>query len=554
MRGCGEGSRPACAGAGRAVRRLAIRRLAIRRLAIRRLAIRRLAMLLPAMLLPAAGCHLGPDYARPQQAVPESYLAAPPGAAAGGWPDAAWWRGFGSPELDALVGLAQAHNQDIAAAVARVVQADAQVRQAGAALLPTLSATGTYQYQRTGYVQGIGSLSSLSGGSAALLGGSTGGSHYEDFRTYTGELTVSYEVDFWGRVRAAAQSARASAVYSRFDAQTTALTVVSNVASTWFNALADRDRLAIAQHNVADAEATLRVIRGRLEVGTANALDVAQEAAQVATQRALVPNLRSQMRQQVIALGILVGAPPEAIPQRYLEAPGTLETLALPAVSAGLPSALLTRRPDVAAAEAQLVAANASVQGARAAFFPQVQLTAAGGLESGAFAALFGPGSLLLQAGASLTQPIFDGGTLRGQLDQAKGRAQELVADYRKAVLQAFTDVDTALTAYRFATEQEALQRAAVTVAQRAADIARAQLLAGTADVTTVLQAQITLYTAEDTLAQVRLLRFQSLLNVFKALGGGWAEGAGPIQDQFPGLSPGLLPGGVALPVGGNVR
>jgi NodT family efflux transporter outer membrane factor (OMF) lipoprotein len=501
--------------------------------------------LLLALLSLAGGCDLGPDYARPSQDVPAHYLAAAPDGSGAAWPAEDWWRGFGSPQLDALIAQARAGNQDIAAAVARVVQADAQLRQAGAALLPTLSATGSYQYQRTGYVQGVGSVGSLGG---ASLG--AGGSHYEEFRTYTGEFSASYQLDFWGKARAATESARASAAYSRFDAQTTALTVVTNVADTWFTALAYQDRLAVAERNVADAETVLRVIRGRLDVGTANALDVAQEEAQVATQRASVPNLRSQMRQQVIALGILVGQPPEAIPAAYLNGPGSLTTLALPSVSPGIPSDLLARRPDVAAAEAQLIAANASVKQARAAFFPQLQLTAAGGVESGALAALFGPGSALLQLGGSLTQPIFDGGTLRGQLEQARGRAQELVADYRRAVLQAFTDVDTALTAYEYATEQESLQRRAVAVAQRAAEVARAQLLAGTVDVTTVLQAQTTLYTAQDTLAQVRLVRFQSLLNLYKALGGGWPLGALAIPPQGPGT----IAGGVALPVGGNVH
>jgi NodT family efflux transporter outer membrane factor (OMF) lipoprotein len=499
--------------------------------------------LLLAVLSLASGCDLGPDYARPSQYVPAHYLAATSDGSGAAWPAEDWWRGFGSPQLDALIAQARAGNQDIAAAVARVVQADAQLRQAGAALLPTLSATGSYQYQRTGYVQGVGSVAPLNG----VL---PGGSRYEEFRTYTAQFSASYQLDFWGKARAATESARASAAYSRFDAQTTALTVVTNVANTWFTALAYQDRLAVAERNVADAETVLRVIQGRLAVGTANALDVAQEEAQVATQRASVPNLRSQMRQQVIALGILVGQPPEAIPAAYLNGPGSLTTLALPAVSPGIPSDLLARRPDVAAAEAQLIAANASVKQARAAFFPQLQLTAAGGLESGALAALFGPGSALLQLGGSLTQPIFDGGTLRGQLEQARGRAQELVADYRRAVLQAFTDVDTALTAYHYATEQENLQRRAVAVAQRAAEVARAQLLAGTVDVTTVLQAQTTLYTAQDTLAQVRLVRFQSLLNLYKALGGGWPLGALAIPPQGPGT----IAGGVALPVGGNVH
>jgi len=234
--------------------------------------------------------------------------------------------------------------------------------------------------------------------------------------------------------------------------------------------------------------------------------------------------------------------------------PGTLTALALPAVAPGLPSALLRRRPDVAEAEAQLVAAHFSVAVARAAFFPTIQLTASGGFANAALNTLFTPGGTIAALAAGLTQPIFDAGTLRGQLEQARGRYDELLADYRKAVIQAFTDVETGLTAWRYTTEQEALQVAAVTSAQRSADIARAQMAAGTVDVTTVLTAETTLFTDLDTLAQVRLARFQALLSVYKALGGGWQQPQGTVTDQFPGLSPGRIPGGVALPVGGNVQ
>jgi len=157
-----------------------------------------------------------------------------------------------------------------------------------------------------------------------------------------------------------------------------------------------------------------------------------------------------------------------------------------------------------------------------------------------------------LAAGAA--QPLFDGGTLRGQLEQAKGKYDEFLADYRKAVVQAFTDVENALTAWRYTTEQEALQRKAAATAQRAADIARAQMLAGTVDITTVLQAETTLYGDLDLLVQDRLARFLALLSLYKALGGGWVQPPGPIPDQFPGLTPGMVPGGIALPVGGNIR
>jgi NodT family efflux transporter outer membrane factor (OMF) lipoprotein len=292
------------------------------------------------------------------------------------------------------------------------------------------------------------------------------------------------------------------------------------------------------------------VIRGRLDAGTASALDVSQQEALVAAERANIPNLRNQFEQELIGLGILVGRPPEAITVR----PGSLVTLSLPPVSPGLPSALLQRRPDVAEAEAQLVATNFDIKVARAAFFPSVQLTGSYGFANAALSTLFTPGGTIISLAAGLTQPLFDGGLLRGQLEQSKGRYEELLADYRKSVVQAFTDVEDALTAWRFTTEQEALQRQAVATARNAANIARAQMQAGTVDITTVLQVETTLFNDEDNLALVRLARFQALLGLYKALGGGWVAPSGPIEQQFPGLKPGLLPGGLALPVGGNVQ
>jgi outer membrane protein, multidrug efflux system len=485
-----------------------------------------------------AACDLGPDYQRPEVELPLAFRATP-ASATEAWPSDDWWRGFNSPALNALIEQARAENFDIAAAVARIRQADAQVRIAGAAMLPSLTGTAGASWQQVGATRGFTGVS---------RGGST--TSTIDVQNYNLGLNVAYEADFWGKNRAGFQAAKASAVFSRFDQQVVALTVVTNVANAWFTALGLADRLIVAQNNLKDAEQTLDVIQGRLAAGTASALDIAQQDALVAGERAVIPNLRNQLEQEVIGLGILVGRPPEDITVR----PGSLDDLSLPVVSPGLPSTLLQRRPDVAEAEAQLVAQNFDIKVARAAFFPSIQLTGSGGYANAALNTLFTPGGAIASLVAGLTLPLFDGGTLRGQLEQAKGRYEELLADYRKAVVQAFTDVDNALTAWRFTTEQETLQRRAVATAQRAADIARAQMLAGTVDITTVLQAETTLFSDEDTLAQVRLARFQALLSLYKALGGGWLQPTGPIEQQFPGLQPGLLEGGVALPIGGNIR
>jgi outer membrane protein, multidrug efflux system len=487
-----------------------------------------------------AGCDIGHDYTRPDLDIPAAYRATPESASAA-WPAPDWWLGFHSPELTTLIEDARVHNFDIAAAVARVRQADAQLRIAGAPLLPAINGNAGASWEHEGVNTGATLVSNT---------GLTGSNASFDFRSYSAGLSASYELDFWGRNRAARQSAAASALFSRFDQQTVALTVVTNVANTWFTALSFADRLAVARGNLDTADQTLAVIRGRFDAGTASQLDVAQQESLAAGERALIPSFVSQLEQEIIALGILVGQPPERIAVQ----PGTLTDLDLPPVASGLPSELLARRPDVASAEAQLLAQHFSITVARAAFFPSIQLTASAGYQAPALNSLVTPGGALASLAEGLTLPIFDGGTLRGQLDLAKGRYDELLADYRKAVVQAFTDVDTALTAWRYATQQEALQRVAVDTAQRAATIARAQMGAGTVDITTVLTAETTLFTDEDTLVQVRLARAQALLNLYKALGGGWVEPDRPLADQFPALTPGMIPGGVALPVGGTIK
>ena len=455
-----------------------------------------------AALLLGAGCSLGPDYKRPALELPLGFRATPQ-TAVQVWPGPEWWRGFGSPPLDAMIADARENSFDIAAAIARVRQADAQVRISGSALLPNVSATPEASY----------SGSNLRNGGGLVSG-------YRDSRLYTAELTASYEIDFWGRLRALQQSAEATALFSRFDQRTVALTTVTSIATTWFTALGLQDRVDVAERNLRDASRILQAIRARLDAGTASLLDVSQQEALVAGIRAQIPGLRSQLEQQLNGLGILIGHPPEAITAR----PGTLRTLVLPEIAPGLPSDLLERRPDVASAEAQLLAANGNLRAARADFFPRVTLTGSGGFQALALDSLFGPSSLFANTAAGVVQTIFDNGLKGGTYALDQARYDELVADYRRAVVQAFTDVENGITAYRYATEQEALEQVAVDTAQRAADIAAAQLQAGTTDIVTALQVQTTLFTDLDALVQIRQARFLALVNLYKALGGGFSR------------------------------
>lgn len=418
------------------------------------------------------------------------------------WPSVDWWHTFDSKQLDELIEQAQRANFDLAAAVARIRQADAQTRIAGAALLPSV-ALGTdvsrdRQPARTSSIHSSNTTSTLQEAS----------------------ISASYEVDFWGKNQAAVKSARSTALASRYDRDTLELSIDSSVATTYFQILALRDRLDTTKNNIASAENILKILLARLNAGIATALDVAQQETTIATLSATLPALEVQLRQNIDALAILLGE----LPESFDVTTGTLANVALPPITPGIPSELLTRRPDVASAESQLVAANADVATARAAFFPSVQLTAQGGIESAALSSLFGSGSAIFTLAAGLTQPLFEGGRIKGQYENSQARYDELTQVYKKAVVSAFSDVEDALVATRQTAEQEQRQQEAVTAARRAYDISSAELRAGTVDLLTVLTAQNALFNAEDALVQVRLARLQATVGLIKALGGGWQQ------------------------------
>jgi multidrug efflux system outer membrane protein len=492
-------------------------------------------------ILPLMGCDIGPDYHRPQVDTPFAFTS--PGASGPGgsgpapvWPGNAWWQGFHSAELDTLIAEAETHNYTIQGAIAAVSAADGAVRVAGGALLPNLTASPSANFSQVNESNdsrsGFGAVTGSDGTITHI------GTGVIDTRTYSAQLSASYEVDFWGKNLATFKAAEASAVAARYAAQVTALTVVSEVADTWFSALAFQDELDVARRNLAAAEELLKVEQARLNAGTASLLDVSQQAALVAGQRANIPDLTSLERQEVIALGILVGRPPEDIAIR----PGTLTTIPSPEVVPGLPIDLLQRRPDVAEAEATLVSAVASTRAARAALFPSLTLTGSMGWENDALNGLLAPQSLVLNAAANAVQTLFDNGALTGQVAENRAVAREDADAYQQAVLQAYTDVETALTQLHYAIQQEALQREAVQQAELATTVSRAQLLAGTVDITALLTAQQTQLDDENTLVTVRLARFQALVALFKALGGGWQQTEPATDQPVPVLNPSIIP------------
>ena len=399
---------------------------------------------------------------------------------------------------------AQTVNLDIAAATARILQADAQARIIGAALLPFVSASGDASRARS---SGSNSGSGIGSG--------------REFSNFSAALSASYEIDFWGKNRDAALSAEELSNATRFDRDVVALTTLTAVANAYFQVLTAQDRIRIATNNIASAQRVYDAIKQRLDVGTGTDLDLAQQESVLAGQKALVPPLRQILAQNVNILATLVSRPPE----RVTVSGGSLRRLASPRVTPGLPSELLIQRPDIRRSEAQLASTTADVGNARAQFFPSIQLTGSGGYQSAALASLFTPQTAFFNLAVGATQPIFDAGRIQSNFDLQKARQDEALQIYRRSVVSAFADVDNALVALRQTSERLRLQAEVLSASRRAFDLAEQRLRAGTADIITVLNTQLTLFQAEDSLAQIRLSRFLAIVSLYQALGGGWSRG-----------------------------
>jgi multidrug efflux system outer membrane protein len=447
------------------------------------------------MMLGVASCSFAPPYHRPDVAMPRAWMSGSETSAAE--PASEWWKGFGSAQLNEFMARAQSANDDIGAAMARILEVDGQARIAGAALLPGLSGEAAATRERAG-VMGV--------------------PPYPTFNLYDVHLGVSYEVDFWGRNRDLHKAALAAAKGSRFDRETVVLTVLTSVALTYFEALQFKDRLEVAGQNYANAEEILKSLQFEASVGTATALDVAQQATTVANVNATIPPLKQQLRQSLDALAVLTGQTPEQVPS----AEGSFNALHLPTISTGLPAQLLARRPDVAEAEQQLIAANANIGAARAAFFPSIALTANGGFESAALGSLVTPATRVFSASAGLTQAIFDHGQLMGEYQYSKARYAELLSNYHKTVLTALANVEDALVAVQQTADQELRLQDATDKARRAFEFAQLQFQAGTTDVLIMLNTETALFAAQDNLVQGKFAHIQALLTLYQALGGGW--------------------------------
>lgn len=442
-----------------------------------------------------------------------------------------WPALFGSAELTRLARGTAANNLDVQAAAARIIEADAEAQVTDAALLPTLSGSNAASRSRTPATR-TGSTTGVTSGSYQL------------------GLNASYELDLWGRNRLAGLAAEQSAVASRFARDTLVLSSVAATVNYYFILLSAQDRLAVADSNLRDSRFILEAIKSRLAVGTVSQLEVAQQQTLVAQVLAQFPPLQLQLQQAKTQLAILSGRTPESLTVKG----GTLTRLRTPNIPAGVPSQLLRRRPDVAETESILASSDASVGSAKAAFFPTISLTASGGLESTLLRTLLRPEAAFGSVAAGLTQPLFDGGVLQGNLALAQGRNLEDLASYRKAVIQSFVDVENALIAIQQNTELQKRLSDAVDASRIAYTITKERLKEGTIDIVQVLQTEQSLFTAQDALVEARLSRFQSLASLAQALGGGWVQPAAvtvpPVGGALPGAAR-VLSGPVAAAVEG---
>ena len=411
------------------------------------------------------------------------------------WPDNAWWRQMGCAELSRLVEEGKANNLEIAVAVARVHEAESAARIAGAPLLP--SADVGVDFNKT----------------TGLFGGN--GSTYA-----SGLVNVGYEVDFWGKNKAGAQAAQASLLANRFDRETVALTVTGGIVSTYLQVLSLRDQLDIARQNVSNAERVLALVEAQGRAGAATTLDLARQRAAVAGQQATVPSLVQQEREAKAALAILLGKPAQAFEVNE----AGLGNIQLPEVAPGLPSELLSRRPDIRRAEANLQAANANLAKARAALFPSIHLSASAGAQSSALMSLFNTPNLIKNLGVDLVAPIFDAGRLDSERDMAMAQKQELLHVYQSTVLNAFAEVDNALGQIHSLTEQAQLKQTELEQASVAFELSERRYRDGAEDLKTVLDTQRTLSSVQNEMGQLKLRRLKAAVQLYKTLGGGWQD------------------------------
>jgi len=465
-----------------------------------------------AAALVLAGCVSAPTlvHQSPLQAldVPAQWQGAVAGDGSADAVSQGWWRSFGSAELDVLVADAQQQSLDVAAAMARVQQAQASARYAGAELMPALNASAQAGHQ--------GRL----GGHADTTG-----------RNLSVGLAASYELDLWGRLQSQRDAAGASLRASSFDHDTVRLAVTAAVADAWLLNVGLRERGDIAQRNLQTAERLLALVQSKASLGAATALELAQQRGLVAAQRRVLAALAQQQADAQRSLALLLG---------QVQAPAIAQSsvlaLQVPRIDQGQPIALVTRRPDIARAEARLQAADADLEAARAAMLPRLTLTAELGAQGRQLQRVLDNPLYALAAG--LAAPIFDAGRLAASRDLVAAQRAELLLAYRQSIVQAFSDVQTALNAVSGVEQQALAQEEELRQARKALALAEARYRAGAETQLVLLDTQRSLYQAQDLAVQLQQERLRASVALYKALGGGWGQEQLQVRGDVAPLSP----------------
>jgi outer membrane protein, multidrug efflux system len=470
-----------------------------------------------------AGCMVGPDYKRPEVGVPADWRNGPDGRDSLG--DLGWWELFKDPVLHELISTAVVANRDLQVAVARVLESRAQLGVTRAAQFPQVNAGGSYEYTRP-----------FSKNAPMQQGGNN----------FTGDLwqadmDLTFELDLWGRLRRATEAARAELLASEETRRVVLMTLVADVARTHFDLLELDQELVIARRTLQTRQASLELERRRFERGLSAQLDVDRAEAEVAVAAATVPDLERLIAQTENGLSVLLGRNPGPI------ARGTpLDGQRLPPeVPAGLPSALLERRPDIRQAEQTLVAANARIGVAKAEYFPRISLTGLFGVESVSLSDLFTAGSRFWSIGPTMTVPLFTAGRIKNTVKATEARQQQAATQYLQAIEQAFREVEDALVFHRKLREIRTERERRVGASRRALSLVTLRYERGLSTQLEVLDAQRQLFSAELELTATTRDQLTAVVQLYKALGGGWQS-----QPQSAAGRPDHARSGTAVPSG----
>ena len=455
-----------------------------------------------AMAAALAACTVGPDYRRPEVDAPASFQYLPADAA--DTANTAWWREFGDPVLDQLIDEALANNRNVKVATANVEAAAAVFTQTRSSLFPQLGYginAGRERVSESGLRPEV--ASALNNPASA----------------YQAALSVSWELDLWGRVRRESEAARANLLATNEARRGVVLSLVAGVAQNYLQLRGLDGQLAVAKKTLGTYAESVKLFELQFKYGQVSQMNVAQARSQYETAAAQIPQIETQIAQTQDALAILVGRNPGPIPRGK-----PIEEIVAPAVPSGLPSSLLERRPDLAQSEQELVAANAQIGAAKALYYPRITLTGALGFASPELSDLFKGPSRIWSFAGQLAGPIFTFGAVSGQVAQAEAAQRGALESYRLSIQNAFGDVDNALVANAKGQEQVAAQQRLVAALSDYTRLARLQYNGGYAPYSTVLQAEQALFPAELNLVAFRTAQLNTAVTLYKAMGGGWVD------------------------------